>query len=101
MAKLVGHRYGKAKVRVVKILREAEWHTLKDVEVAVLLRGDFTSSYTSGDNTRVVATATMKNTINVLAKQHLGKEIERFALIAGEHCLQRCSQVEMAEIKSA
>ena len=99
MAKLIGHRYGKAKVRVMKILREANWHTLKDIEVAVLLRGDFASSYTSGDNTKVVATDTMKNTINVLAKQHLGKEIERFALIAGEHFLQRYSQVETVEIE--
>lgn len=99
MAKLIGHRYGKAKVRVMKILREAEWHTLKDVEVAVLLRGDFASSYTSGDNTKVVATDTMKNTINVLAKQHLAHEIERFALIAGEHFLQRYPQVETAELE--
>ena len=101
MAKLIGHRYGKAKVRVMKILREAEWHTLKDVEVAVLLRGDFASSYTSGDNTRVVATDTMKNTINVLTKQHLAKEIERFALIVGEHFLQRYQQVETVEIEIA
>src|SRR5437588_4728660 len=99
MAKLIGHRYGKAKVRVMKILREADWHMLKDIEVAVLLRGDFASYYISGDNTRVVATDTMKNTINVLAKQHLGKEIERFALIAGEQFLQRYSQVETVEIE--
>ena len=101
MAKLSGHRYGKAKVRVMKILREAEWHTLKDLEVAVLLRGDFASSYTSGDNTKVVATDTMKNTINVLAKQHLAQEIERFALIVGQHFLQRYPQVESAEIEIA
>ncbi|MEY2496756.1 MAG: urate oxidase [Verrucomicrobiota bacterium] len=99
MAKLSGHRYGKAKVRVMKILRQAEWHTLKDVEVAVLLRGDFAASYTSGDNTKVVATDTMKNTINVLAKQHLAKEIERFAFIVGEHFLQRYQQVETVEIE--
>src|SRR5213082_1099770 len=101
MAKLSGHRYGKARVRVMKILRETEWHTLKDIEVAVLLRGDFTSSYISGDNTKVVATDTMKNTINVLAKQHLGEEIERFALIAGEHFLERYQQVETVEIEIA
>ena len=101
MAKLSGHRYGKARVRVMKIVREAEWHTIRDLEVAVLLRGDFTSSYTSGDNTKVVATDTMKNAINVLAKQHLSKEIERFALIVGEHFLQRYPQVETAEIEIA
>lgn len=99
MAKLTGHRYGKARVRVMKILREEALHILKDVEVAAFLKGDFASSYTSGDNTKVVATDTIKNTINVFAKQHLGEEIERFALILGEHFLARYEQVDEAEIQ--
>ena len=44
MAKLTGHRYGKARVRVMKILREGPVHTLKDLEVAAYLKGDFASS---------------------------------------------------------
>jgi urate oxidase len=99
MAKLIGHRYGKARVRVMKIIREADWHSLKDLDIAVLLRGDFASSYTSGDNTRVVATDTIKNTVNVLTKQHLGEETERFAALLGEHFLERYPQVEKAEIE--
>ena len=99
MAKLVGHRYGKGRVRVMKVLREGAIHTLKDLEVAAYLSGDFESSYTSGDNTRVVATDTIKNTINVFAKQHLGEEIERFGLILGEHFLTRYEQVREAEIQ--
>src|ERR1700730_3210363 len=99
MAKLTGHRYGKARVRVMKILREGPVHTLKELEVAAFLKGDFASSYTSGDNTKVVATDTMKNTINVFAKQHLGHEIERFALILGEHFLTRYEQVHEADIQ--
>jgi urate oxidase len=99
MAKLTGHRYGKARVRVLKILRDGPVHTLKDLEVAAYLKGDFESSYTSGDNTKVVATDTIKNTINVLARQHLGPEIERFALVLGEHFLTRYQQVTEAEIQ--
>ena len=99
MAKLTGHRYGKARVRVMKILREGPVHTLKDLEVAAYLKGDFASSYTSGDNSKVVATDTIKNTINVFAKQHLGEEIERFGLILGEHFLTRYEQVREAEIQ--
>ena len=99
MAKLTGHRYGKARVRVLKILRDGPVHTLKDLEVAARLKGDFESSYTSGDNTKVVPTDTIKNTINVFARQHLGQEIERFALILGEHFLARYEQVGEAEIE--
>lgn len=99
MAKLAGHRYGKARVRVMKVLRDGPVHTLKDLEVAAYLSGDFESSYTSGDNTKVVATDTIKNTVNVFAKQHLGAEIERFGLILGEHFLARYEQVHEAEIQ--
>lgn len=99
MAKLTGHHYGKARVRVIKILRDGPVHTLKELEVAASLKGDFESSYTSGDNSKVVATDTIKNTINVFARQHLGEEPERFALILGDHFLTRYEQVREAEIQ--
>jgi urate oxidase len=98
MPKVIAHQYGKAKVRVLKVSRDDAIHTIKEVEVAALLQGDFVSSYTSGDNSKVVATDTIKNTINALAKQHLGEEIERFGLALGEHFVKRNPQVHQAEI---
>ena len=99
MPKLVSHRYGKARVRVMKILRKGAVHRLRDIEVAALLEGDFAPSYTSGDNTKVVPTDTIKNTIDVLAKQHLGDEIEHFAILLGEYFLKKYSQVRVARIE--
>jgi urate oxidase len=99
MAKLTGHRYGKARVRVLKVLRDGPVHSLKDLEVAARLKGNFESSYTSGDNTKVVPTDTIKNTINIFARQHLGPEIERFGLILAEHFLTRYKQVREAEVE--
>jgi len=99
MTKVIEHRYGKARVRVMKVLREGPVHTLKDIEVVALLQGDFASSYTSGDNTKVVATDTIKNTVNVFAKQHLGHEIERFAVTLGQHFVSQYPQVRKAEIE--
>ncbi|MFN2508719.1 MAG: factor-independent urate hydroxylase [Chthoniobacterales bacterium] len=103
MAKLLGHRYGKARVRVLKVLREGEVHTLKDLDVQAMLQGDFDSSYTepSGDNTKVVPTDTIKNTVNVLALQQLAEETARFALFLGQHFLSEYPQVEQAEIEIA
>jgi urate oxidase len=101
MAKLTTHRYGKARVRVLKILRRGEMHAIKEIEVSAMLRGDFAQSYTAGDNTKVVPTDTIKNTINALAKEHLGEEIERFALILSEHFLKRYQQVRGTEIEIA
>lgn len=94
--KLLSNRYGKARVRVMKILRHGDTHTIKEIDVTVLLTGDFAAAYTSGDNSKVVATDTIKNTVNILAKQHLGNEIERFGVSLGDHFLQGYPQVESA-----
>jgi urate oxidase len=94
--KLLANRYGKGRVRVLKILRDGATHTIKEVDVKAMLEGDFAASYTSADNSKVVATDTIKNTVNVLAKEHLGDEIERFGLSLGKHFLERYEQVESA-----
>jgi urate oxidase len=101
MAKLLGERYGKAHVRLLKVSCRNEVHTLKEIEVTALLEGDFASSFTAGDNSKVVPTDTIKNTINVFAHEHLGEEIERFALILGDHFLKRYRQVRKADIHVA
>jgi urate oxidase len=80
----------------MKILREGARHTIRDIDVAALLTGDFAAAYTSADNSKVVATDTIKNIVNVLAKEHLGPEIERFGLSLGRHFIGKYPQVETA-----
>jgi len=56
--------YGKIKVRLVKVTRHTkEDHDLKQLNVTVLLEGDFQSSFTSPDNSKVVPTDTCKNLV--------------------------------------
>jgi urate oxidase len=97
--KLTTHRYGKSRVRVMKILRDGATHTIKELTAAIALEGDFESSYTAGDNSLVVPTDTIKNTVNVLAHEHLGHENERFASVLGRHFLQRYAQVERIDVE--
>jgi urate oxidase len=94
--KLLSNRYGKGRVRVLKVIRDGATHTIKEVDVKAMLTGDFTRSYTDADNSKVVATDTIKNTINVLAKEHLGEDIEGFGVALGEHFLRKYVQVESA-----
>lgn len=96
--KLLRNRYGKARVRVMKILRNGETHTVREIDVTALLEGDFDAAYTDGDNSKVVATDTIKNTINVLAKEHLGEQVEPFAVAVAQHFLQRYTQVESVNV---
>ena len=96
--KLSFHRYGKARVRVLRVHRTTATHRVKELEVTVLLRGKFESSYTNSDNTLVVATDTMKNKINILAKEKLGSETEEFGREIGEHFLKTYPQVNDVEV---
>src|SRR6267378_938293 len=96
--KLIQHQYGKAHVRVMKVTRNGRQHSLKELDVEVGLSGDFDASYTKADNRLVVATDSMKNTVNVFAKKKLGGENEEFGVILAEHFLKTYSQVKRVEI---
>jgi urate oxidase len=97
--KLLHHHYGKARIRVMKVAREKEQHSLKELDISVLLQGDFDASYTKADNRLVVPTDTMKNTVNVLAREKLGAETEPFGLVVGRHFLETYPQVETAQVR--
>jgi len=96
--KLISHHYGKAKVRVLKVFRAGKVHSLKELEARVMLQGDFNASFTKADNRLVVATDSIKNTVNCLAKEKLGEENEAFGVLLGRHFLQTYPQVKRAEI---
>jgi urate oxidase len=96
--KLISHNYGKAKVRVLKVFRAGAIHSIKELDVQVMLQGDFDASYTKADNRLVVATDSMKNTVNIFAKKFLDEENEKFGIVLGEHFLKTYPQVERIEI---
>ena len=98
--KLCSNRYGKAKVRVLKKLRENGIDTFKELEVKVILEGTFDTAYTAGDNREVVATDTLKNTVNVFAYEKLGVETEPFVLELTAHFLDKYPQVSGVEIET-
>lgn len=96
--KLTVHQYGKARVRVARVQRDGPRHTIHEADVQVMLSGNFASSYLSADNSQVVATDTMKNTVNVLAQTELGADIERFGIALGRHFTGKYPQVEQCEV---
>jgi urate oxidase len=95
---ITDHRYGKSRVRLVKVERRSAAHDLKDLTVDVELSGDFEASYTAGDNRLVIPTDTMKNTVYALARQAPLGEIEEFGLRLADHFLARHAHVARARI---
>lgn len=97
MIELGANRYGKSAIRLVKIVREPGRDRIRDLTVAVALEGEFDAAHTAGDNSLVVATDTMKNTVYALAPEHLTGPIEAFGRVLAEHFLE-FPQVEGATI---
>ena len=79
------NQYGKAEVRLVHVTRDGDRHQIKDLNVSTALRGDFADAHLVGDNAKVVATDTQKNTVYAFAQQYGVGEIEEFALRLGRH----------------
>ncbi|SDS75330.1 urate oxidase [Nocardioides scoriae] len=82
---LGANQYGKAECRLVRITRDTDRHEIEDLNVTSQLRGDFTACHTEGDNSRVVATDTQKNTVYSLAREHGVHSPEQFLLTLGRH----------------
>ena len=69
MAQLAENRYGKSRVRLVRVNRQAAVHEFEEWSVDVVLRGDFLSCFVEGDNSKILPTDTMKNTVYSLARK--------------------------------
>lgn len=97
-AKLSWNAYGKSAVRLVKVTRTGDRHSIRDLNVAVAFEGEFERVYTAGDNSTVLPTDTMKNTVYAMASRHPVDPIEEFALVLGRHFLGRNPPVRAVRI---
>jgi urate oxidase len=91
--------YGKSEIRLLKVKRESERHEVWDLDVAVALEGDFEAAHVHGDNSKLLATDTMRNTVYALAKDHLTGSIEDFGLVLVDHFLVAGPTVERVRIR--
>ncbi|TIB13546.1 hypothetical protein E3P89_01177 [Wallemia ichthyophaga] len=98
-SKLTTAKYGKDGVKLLRILRNGDWHDIAEYTVTVLLQGDIHTSYTSSDNSVIVSTDSIKNTINILAQnsQHV-LQPECFALEIALHFLSTYAHINKAEV---
>lgn len=98
MIRLGENRYGKSRVRLVRVKRKGDLHELYEWTVQVLLSGDFFSCFTDGDNSKILPTDTMKNTVYSLARNSSAACIEDFAKELAGFVLSRNSHVSSAEV---
>src|SRR6202011_3665242 len=89
-AALTWNRYGKSRVRLVKVRRPMEGgpdlpHEIVDLTIDIQLEGAFEPMYVNGDNAGCLPTDTMKNAVYVFARRDPIDAIESFGLRLAEH----------------
>jgi urate oxidase len=92
------NNYGKSRVRLVRVARNPERHDIADLTVDVALSGDFDAAHVAGDNSGLLATDTMRNTVYALAKGTDVGDLERFGMRLVEHFVGTGPKVTHARI---
>jgi urate oxidase len=101
MATLQFHTYGKTGIRLMFVDRSSSRNELRELEVKVFFEGDFAKTYLTGDNSGVLPTDTMKNTVYALARSSQWSSIEEFATNLARHFLKKVAQLAKVRIQIA
>ena len=96
--KLASNRYGKSRVRVMRVTRFGSYHDLDEWAVELLLSGDFETAHTLGDNAKILPTDTMKNTVYFIAGRSNAESMEDYAKELVDFLLSRNPQVAGVEV---
>ncbi|XP_025027323.1 uricase-like [Python bivittatus] len=84
----VNSEYGKNAVRILYVRREGKIHCIKELSISVHIRLNTVDEYLNADNSRVIPTDTIKNTIEALAKCNGIRTIEEFGLDICKHFIK-------------
>jgi urate oxidase len=98
MIELAENRYGKSRVRLMQVTRGPEGNTLREWTVRVLLTGDFDSAHYDGDNSKILPTDTMKNTVYSVARNSKAIAMEDYAKELVNFLLGRNPQVSSVSV---
>lgn len=101
MAHLTFDTYGKTLVRLTQVLRNGGTHEFLEISVRIRFEGDFANSYTAGDNSCVLPTDTMKNTVYAVARKSPIQSIEQFAADLARHFLSRVPHLRKVKAEVA
>lgn len=99
MPRLTFNTYGKTAVRLTQVIRQGAESHVVELSVKVLFEGELAESYTEADNSQILPTDTMKNTVYVIARQKPVTTIEEFAADLAHHHLKRLNHIHEVTVE--
>jgi urate oxidase len=97
---LIKNRYGKGRVRVMRIHRDGDRHEVSQLNIKAMVEGDFSRTFTHADNSSTVSTDTIKNVVNVVARENTALSPEEFCQVLAKKFLDTYPQVASVAITS-
>jgi urate oxidase len=95
---LIAKKYGKGRVRVMRIHRDGDRHEVSQLSVKAMIEGDFARAYTDGDNSTSTPTDTIKNIVNVVARENTSLGAEEFCQVLAKKYLDLYPQVTTVSV---
>ena len=96
---LIRNRYGKGRVRVMRLHRDGDRHEVSQLNIKAMVEGDFARTYTH-DNSGTVSTDTIKNVVNVVARENTALNPEEFCQVLAKKFLDTYPQIASVAITS-
>jgi urate oxidase len=84
----------------MRIHRDGDRHEVSQLNIKAMIEGDFARAYTDGDNSTSVSTDTIKNVVNVIARENTGLCPEQFCQVLAKKYLDSYPQVSSVSITS-
>ncbi len=95
---LLHKTYGKDGVRVMRIDRRPDRHDVRELTVRAMLTGNFEGAFLSADNSTSVSTDTVKNVVNIVARENIALGTELFCAAVAKKLLDSYPGMDSATV---
>jgi len=95
---LVRKIFGKGRVRVMRIHSDGDRREVRELTIKAMVEGDFDRTFTAADNSSSVSTDTIKDVVNVVARENLALSNELFCKAVAERLLEMRQDAQADEI---
>ena len=97
---LLSSTYGKGRVRVMRVSGEGDRRDVRELTVRAMLTGDIAAAYTGADNSTSVSTDTIKNVVNIVARDELDADPEAFCRAVAQRLLASYAGMTTATVSA-
>src|ERR1700716_199105 len=82
----------------MRIHRDGDRHEVSQLNVKAMVEGDFARAYTEADNSTSVSTDTIKNVVNIVARENTGLSTEEFCQVLATKYLESYAKVQSVTV---